>query len=158
MEPFDYFEELSKCQHLFLEELVEPETNTLRIQVIEGRASNIAVPIQVAGQLLGEGYPARIDANAVRYELTWNSYVLYEIVNESFGRQETSEDGILASSASVYKSSSLLDYVFRSTNASDEYPGKLVHFRIVCANHIIDVISTDRPVCRKIGGPRLHVH
>jgi len=157
MEPFEYFEELSRCQYLFLEDLVEPETNILRIRVIEGRASKVAVPIELARQSLGEGYPVKIDTNSVKYELTWNSYVLYQVINESFGRPETSGDGVLGSSASVYRSSSLQDYVFRSSNASDEYPGKLLHFKIVCADHVIDVISTDRPECRRIG-PKLHVH
>jgi len=157
MEPFDYFDELSRCRHLFLDELLEPETNTLRIRVIEGRASNVAVPIEVAGQSLGEGFPVQIDANSVRYEITWNSYVLYQVMNESFGRQEVSKDGIVGNSASVYNSSSLLDYVFRSSNASHEYPGKLQHFSIVCSDHVIDVVTTDRPTCRRIG-PKLQVH
>jgi hypothetical protein len=157
MEPFDYFEELNNCEYLFLEELVEPETNTLRIRVIEGRASKVAVPIEVAGQSLGDGFPVKMDASSARFELTWNSYILYQVINESFGRREASEDGILGSSASVYRSSSLLDYVFRSSDASDEYPGKLLHFRVVCSDHVIDVISTDRPGCR-MTGPKPHVH
>jgi hypothetical protein len=151
MEPFDYFDELSSCRHLFLEELLEPEINTLRIRVIEGRASNIAVPIEVAGQSLGEGFPVKVDADSVRYEITWNSYVLYQVINESFGLQEVSQDGVIGSSASVYNSSTLLDCVFRSSNASHEYPGKLRHFSIACSDHVIDVVSTDRPTCRRIG-------
>jgi hypothetical protein len=151
MEPFDYFEELNSCEHLFLEELIEPGTNSLRIQVIEGRTSKVAIPIEVAAQSLGDGFPVKIDSNSVRYEMTWNSYVLYQVINESFARQEDSEDGILGNSACVYRSSNLLGHVLRSSNASDEYPGKLLHFRILCADHVIDVVSTDRPECRRIG-------
>jgi len=157
MEPFDYFEELSSCEHLFLEELIEPGTNSLRIQVIEGRTSKVPISVEVAGQSLGDAFPVKIDANSVRYELTWNSYVLYQVINESFARQEVTESGVLSNSASVYKSSNLLDYVFLSSNASDEYPGKLLHFRIICADHVIDVVSTDRPECRRTG-PKLPVN
>jgi len=157
MEPFDYFEELSGCEHLFLGELIEPGTNSLRIQVIEGRASKVAVPIEVAGQALGNGFPVKIDANSVTYVLKWNSYVLYQIINESFARQEDPKSAISGKSASVYRLSNLLDYVSRSSNASDEYPGRLLHFRIICADHVIDVISTDRPECMRIG-PKLPVN
>jgi len=157
MEPFDYFEELNNCAYLFLEELLEPGTNSLRIQVVEGRASKVAVPIEVAGQSLGDGFPVKIDATSARYELIWNSYVLYQVTNELFARQEDPESGVLSKSASVYKSSKLLDYVSLSSNASDEYPGKLLHFRIICADHVIDVVSTDRPECRRIG-PMLRVN
>ena len=157
MEPFEYFEELNDCRYVFLEELSEPETNVLRIRVAEGRPSKVAVPIEVAGQSLGNGFPVEIDSTSARYELVWNSYVLYQITNESFGRREISQDGSLGHAASVYRSSSVLNYVVCSSNASDEYPGKLVHFRVVCEHHIVDVISTDRPECRRIG-PKLQVN
>ena len=156
MEPFDYFEELSSCRHLFLEELGEPETNMFRIRVAEGKASKEAVPIEVAGQSLGEEFPIKIDASSARFELTWNSYVLYQVMNELFGLKETSQDGVLGRSASVYRSSSLLDYVIRSSNTSHEYPGRLQHFSFICSDHLIDVVSIDKPTCRRIG-PRLHV-
>jgi hypothetical protein len=150
MEPFEYFEELNNCLYLLLEELGELETNVFRIRVVEGRSSKAAVPIEVAGQSLGIGHPIEIDSSSVRYELTWYSYVLYQVTNESFGCQEISQDGLLGRAASVYRSSSLLNFVVRSSNASDEYPGKLAHFRIVCGHHVVDVISTDRPECRRI--------
>lgn len=157
METFEHFHELSSYQYLFLEELLEPQTNILRILVIVGKPSKVAVPIEVAGQSLGEGFPVKIDDNPLKFELTWNSYVLYQVLNESFGRQETSEDGVVSSAVSIYRSSSLWEYVFRSSNASDGYPGKLHHFRIVCADHVVDVISKDRPECRRIG-PIQRVH
>jgi hypothetical protein len=157
METFEHFDELSRCQHLFLDELLEPQTNILRILLIEGKPSRVAVPIEVAGQSLGEGFPVEVDTNSPKFELTWNSYVLYQVMNESFGQQETSKDGVVGTSASIYRSSSLLDYVFRRSNASDEFPGKLLHFKIVCADHVVDVISRDRPECRRVG-PKLRMH
>lgn len=128
----------------------------MRVRVIEGRAAKTAVPIEVAGQSLGEGHPVKFDADSLRYELTWSSYVLYQVLNESFGCEETSEDGVLGGLAGVYKTSNLLRYVFHTSNASNEYPGKLLHFRIVCADHVIDVISTVQPACRRIG-PKIRV-
>ena len=151
MEPFDYFDELSSRAHLFLEELVEPEANTLKVRVVEGKTSTAAVPIEVAGQSLGEGLPVEVDDTCARYELNWSSYVLYQVTNESFGKKEESPERILGNLACVYRSSRLLDYVARSTNASDDYPGKLAHYQIICSDHVIDVISTEPPECIKMG-------
>jgi hypothetical protein len=150
MEAFDYFEELSACQHLFLGAASEPRANSLKIEVIEGRVSRVAVPVEVAGQSLGQGFPMSVDETCARYELTWNSYVLYQVTNELFGQKEESQDGILGNSASIYRFSGLLEYVVRSTIASDEYPGKLAHYQIICADHVIDVISAERPECLRI--------
>lgn len=150
MEPFDYFEELSECKHPFLRAASEPTANSLKVEVIEGRTSSHSIPIEVAGQSLGEGFPVHVDENCATYELTWSSYVVYQITNESFGRKDESQEGILGDSASIYRSSELLEYVLRSTSASDEYPGKLTHYRIVCSDHLIDVISTERPECLRI--------
>jgi hypothetical protein len=150
MDAFDYFDELSGCQCLFLETVSEPRASSLKIEVIEGRASRVAIPIEVAGQSLGEGFPVSVDDSCARYELTWSSYVLYQVTNELFGQKEESQDGILGNSACIYWSSSLLEYVIRSTIASNEHPGKLAHYRIVCSDHVIDVISAGQPECLRI--------
>lgn len=157
MEPFDYFEELNKCRYLFLKELVEPNRNVLRIRAIEGKVSKTTVPLQIAGKSLGKAYPVEIGSDSARYELTWNSYVLYQVMNEMFGLPEPSTDGILGRLASVYRSSSLLDFVTRHSGASNDSPTKLLHFSILCADHLVDVISTDRPACLRIG-PTLKIH
>lgn len=100
MEPLDYFEEPGNCQHLFLENISEPKTNGLKAEVQEGRTSELAISIEVAGQSPGEVFPVNIDDACAKYELTWNSYALYQLTNESFGRKEETQDGILGSLAS----------------------------------------------------------
>jgi hypothetical protein len=158
MEPFDYFEELNKCRYLFLKKLIEPGRHILQIQVIEGRLSKTTVPVRIAGKLFGEGHSVEIEADSGMYELTWNSYVLYQVTNEMFFRKEPSVNGILGLSASVYRSSELLDFVARASNASDNASGsRLLHFRIACEDHIIDVISEDPPKCQKTS-PKPHIH
>jgi hypothetical protein len=157
MQPFDYFEELSNYRYLFLKELGEPGRHVFRIRVIEGKVSQTTVPIEIAGKSFGEGYPVNIEADSAEYELTWKSYVLYQITNEIFWRPEPSTDGIVGKSASVYRSSTLLDFATRGTASSGDFYGKLLHFRIACEDHIVDVISEVQPECRKIG-PKLKVH
>lgn len=157
MEPFDHFEEMGACTCLFLDELVELESNGLRIRLTEGIRSKVAVPLEFAGHSMGEGFSLRATAESARYELTWRSYVLYQVTNESFGQRESSEAGISNNLTAALDSSSLLEYVSRSTIASNEYPGKLTHYRVVCSDHIVDVVSSAPLLCERIA-PKLKVH
>ncbi len=104
----------------------------------------------ITGQALGEAFEIVVDESCARYELHWKSYVLYQITNESFGRVEVPQEGMSPKAASIYRSSSLLEYVLRSTSASDEYPGMLAHYQFICPDHLIDVISAERPECLRI--------
>jgi hypothetical protein len=157
MEASGYLDEINACYCLFLQELVEPRANGLKLVLREGRLSKIPVAIEVAGQSLGEGYPVEIDDACSSFELIWESYVCYQVINESFGRGESSGETQAGEKARRFEKSGLLEYVMSSTNASHEYPGKLWHFQILCADHLIDVISTSAPTCRRTS-PMLRVH
>lgn len=157
MKPFDYFDELGHCACLFLDELVELDSNSMRIRVAEGIRAGVSVPVELAGNSIGEGFPVQRTAKSAIYELTWHSYVLYQVTNECYGKREPSQDGISNVSSAALDSSSLLEFVSRSTNASNEYPGKLTHYRLICSDHVIDVVSTHPPHCVRIG-PELKVN
>jgi len=157
METSGTLDELNACYALFLQELDEPRSNSLRTLLKEGRLSKIPVAIEVAGQSLGEGYPVEIDDTCSTFELTWESYVCYQVTNESFARGESAGEERVGTKARLHEKSGLLEYVLNSTNASHEYPGKLLHFEIVCADHVIDVISTTFPNCRRTS-PKLRVN
>ena len=157
METSGFFDEINACHCLFLQELEEPRANALKLVLREGRLSKIPTAIEVAGQSLGEGYAVEIDDTCSTFELTWESYVCYQVTNESFGRSESSGEEQVGEKARRNEKSSLLEYVMSATNASHEYPGKLWHFEILCADHLIDVISTNAPNCRRTN-PKLRVH
>jgi len=144
MEPFDYFEELG------LEQLAEPKRNALRIQESEGTVSEVSAPLQIGGKSLGEAFPDEINPNCAKYELTWNSYVLYQVLNEVYGVPDRSAEGITRRLVRVYEKSGLLDFVLSGGRISAGSNARRLHFEIVCANHVIDVISSDRPRCRKM--------
>ena len=151
MEPFDCFDEMGACKSFFLLECNEPTTNSLRIVVVEAKVSEQAVPITFAGQPMGEGFPVRIEVDSAKFELIWDLYILYQLVNESYaGPPEDPGQGVVSNLVRVYESSNLLGYVKSSTIASDEYPGKALHYEIVCEQHVVDVISHVRPRCRRI--------
>jgi hypothetical protein len=157
MELFEHFEALRECSYLFLEELVELTSNSFKIRVAEGFRSSLAIPIEVAGHSLGEGFLVEITSESSRNELTWPSCVLYQVTNELYGRKDPSDDGILGMSASVSRSSAFLEQVLLSTTVSDEYPGKPTHYRVGCEDHVVDVVSCEPPRCHRIG-PNLKVN
>jgi hypothetical protein len=157
METFDYFEEIAKCRYLFLEEIGEPFANQFRVLIVVGEIPSIPVAIQVAGSSLGDGLPVNTDEHSLRYELTWPSYVLYQIVNESFAQPQDPQKAEAGKSVFIYNTSNLLEFVSRTTLATDEYPGKLIHLRILCQDHAVDVISVEPPLCRKIE-PQLRIN
>lgn len=151
MEPFEHFEELGNCRYLFLEQLFEPKRNTLRVQVAEGIVSNVSEPVEIAGKSLGDGFPVELRQDSARYELLWDSYVLYQVQNEIYGAKDAFAEGILTRLAAVYRKSSLLDDALRSCHVSQDYSGKMLHFEIVCADHVVAIISDQSPRSRKIG-------
>ena len=150
MEPFDYFDEIAACRYLFAEEIQELDGNRFRLLVTIGRVSNTPIEIEVAGQSLGDGLPVSVDEDSTRYEILWPSYVLHQVINESYALRERSQEVNEHLSAYVFEASNLLDHTLANSNATHEYPGKMLHYRLLCEDHVVDVISAERPQCRKI--------
>jgi hypothetical protein len=148
--PFS-FDELNSCDHLFLTEFSEPQPNCLRLLIREGRTSKVSVPIRFAGTSLGEGFPTEIDDSCAIFMLEWKNYVLYQVLNESFGQPALISEVFEGKFARKYSVSKLLQFVSDTTLATDEYPGKLLHFSIICEQHVIDVICVAPPRCLKLG-------
>src|SRR5215472_1377912 len=150
MVPFDYFEQLGSRRYLFLEQLAEPRRNALRMQVSEGTVSEASVPFQIGGKSFGEAFPVEINPDCAKYELTWNSYVLYQVLNEIYGIPDGAAVGITRRLTRVYEKSGLLEFVLSGSGISVGSNARLLHFEVVCADHVIDVISSEAPLCRKI--------
>ena len=93
------------------------------------------------GDVTLSGVPSIItDDSCYAYEVVFNSYVAYSVRNESYTFQDKSEE-FTGHLFRLYSKSRFLDYVRVATFATDEYPGKLNHYEMVCENHIVDVAS-----------------
>ena len=105
-------------------------------------------------RILEEAYPIIPDTEN-QYEILFRNYILYQTRNESFISLDTEE----ISSGSyllLFEKSKLLNYLETVTDVqrfSDGgyYPGKWVHYGILTGNHVIDIISSESPVIRRIG-------
>lgn len=154
----DLFAEVDECQYLFLREIGEPSPNRLRLVIHEARASRHAVPIEIAATPLGEGHPVECDDSCSIFEILWQNYVAYQVTNESLVHGEGSGEVWSGRIVRLYTKSHFLEYVLRKTFACNEHPGPgpLLHFSLICSDHIIDVVAAEVPQIRRVW-PRLAV-
>lgn len=150
-----YLEEINACHVIFLSALDEPSPNSLRLVLREGRLTKAPVAVEVGGQSLGEAYRVEFDSSCATFEWNWDVYVRYQITNESFGLSVPENRG--KENATCHQESDLLEYLSRSSIASNEYPGTLYHFQFVCSDHIVDIVSRSHPHVEKMG-PAARIH
>lgn len=138
--------EIESCEHLYLGAISEPRDNSLRLLVEEA----VTLPDEDAIELPGvtlSGRPIRSSEHTGLFELVWDNYVAYSVVNESYASHDQLEvySGRLFR---VFSKSRFLDYLSHATFATAEYPGPIQHCELVCLNHVIDVASTSEPHIR----------
>ncbi|MBV9925099.1 MAG: hypothetical protein JOZ96_08805 [Acidobacteria bacterium] len=137
-------EQINAHAYLYLAEIGEPEDNVLRLVIEEARASSEPEEMKIGDVVLAGARPIISDDTCYAYEVLFGSYVAYSVRNESYTPEDKSEEYV-GRLFRVYSKSHFLDYVRTATFASDEYPGKLNHYEIVCENHILDVVSVGEP-------------
>jgi len=134
-------------RRFYLEEIGEPSDNVLRMVVIEAGAQGPAQSTPV-----GEAVPILPLPDAVPLELVWEHYIAYAVRNESYAR---TDDGATWSSPASQlverRNSAFLDFVRKTTIATDEFPGLLRHWELNCLDHVVDVVSTSDPVIAQKG-------
>jgi hypothetical protein len=142
-------DEIDSCKYLFLCELGEPEENTLRVVVAEGKAGP-PEDRQIMGKVVRGIRRIECDESCRRFILVWPSYVAYSVLNELYTSWDDSEEweGKLFR---LYSKSHFRDYVARATCASDSYPGPLRHWSLLCLSHIVDVIACSEPEVHRLG-------
>jgi hypothetical protein len=114
---------------IYMTELSEPESNTLRVVVSEAKPKEVAR----------------------HFELLWPTYVAYSVRNESFAqfdKDRPDSDSQLTERAS----SAYLRFVAETTFAAGMVglvlKGPLRHWELTCADHFLDVVSSTPPVIR----------
>ncbi len=143
-------EDIRACEYFYLHSISEPEENSLRVIVFEGRVGGPPT----ARQLTENPYlPAGVRAithepGCVVFELVWESYIGYSVENESYALPEPKDSVGERRLLSVYTASGYLDYLSKATWASSDYPGPFKHWALCCLNHVVNVVSVDEPVIR----------
>ncbi len=143
---------LDSCKWIYLRSISEPSDNTLRL-VIEEAASGGAPdpagfrtePSPELAWILAESTAIAHGPECRVFLLYWPNYIAYSVRNESYVSQDEYEEGT-GRLFVQYSKSRYMDFVSSGTFAAADYPGPFNHWGINCLNHIIDVVSTSKPI------------
>lgn len=146
----EYRDLMNQKGYIYFHSLIEPETNSLRIFVDRSKVSQQGKDIEVGKHIIRDVHPIEVDEELAILQLDFNSYVAYSIINESFTVLDDYEI-FEGNSFRIFKKSRYLDFINKGTIVNDVFPEEqLVHYEIACLDHIIDVISFDKPIVTKI--------
>jgi hypothetical protein len=144
----ELFDQLNAHRYLYLTHLEEPEDNALRLIVTEarrGEPSDAPDPsLEGLGRLATGTRPIVADERCAVYELHFEDYIAYAVLNESFivaDEREKFEGRLFR----IYSESKFLAYIAAGTIATADYPGPFKHYELACLNHIIEIASTEPP-------------
>ena len=141
---------INACEYLFLHECSEREEHALYVVVEEAMASGPPEDIAVApGKIIHGAMSIACDPSCQLFELVWPSYVAYGVRNESFTSSDDAEE-FEGRNFRLYSKSHFRDYVARGTFATDEHPGPLRHWCVVCLDHLLDVVGCAEPELRRV--------
>ena len=148
-------EQLDKCKWLFLREISEPEDNSLRLLIEEARASDVSENMTIDNVTLQGLRKIEHDDSCRTFEVTWDTYICYSVVNESYVNSDK-PGTYTGQRVRSYSESPFLEYIRNATFASADYPGPYKHIAVLCENHIVEVAATVEPCVRlvKAGRPR----
>ncbi len=151
-----YFEKINAHEYLYLNDICESGENELRLVIEEVKASDSPENITVDDVLIEGARIIESTADCAAYEIIFDDYIGYSVLNESYVSLDDSEifDGRLFC---VYTKSVYLDFIKRGTFATADYPGPFRHYGFNCLNHIVDVASMSEPNIKQINGKRLMI-
>lgn len=142
---------LNQAKYLSLRQISEPEENSLRVVVEEAIADHTETlsapdPASPLAEILKGASPIKSVEGCKTFELQWIRYVAYLVTEEGVGSGGSEEDEVFTGNLlRVYTKSHFLDHLHRDTGGHFE---PLLHYKLICENHLIDVASYGPPEVR----------
>jgi len=127
-----YFDNINRCNSFFLTKIKESRSS-LCLTITESSTYN---KVYTKGKS--------------EFEIFFYRYIGFNILDESLVLPEDEYEIFYGNHFLIYQKSHYLDYISKSTFASDEHPGPFTHFGINCLNHIVHIVSTEIPEIKKI--------
>ena len=150
------FEQINRHRYLSVLEVGENHEEEFRILIAEAQSSEKSnlisadqEPDEAIRELLNSSRSIEVTESSCIYEIRFESYIIYSVIDESFTSADPTDiyEGNLAR---VYLKSAFLEYVSKSTFATEEYPGPFKHYGFCCLDHIIDVASEEPPKVKRL--------
>jgi hypothetical protein len=147
------FDSLNSVKYLFLREVSEPTENSLRL-IVQEAVVNQSAPVAYEpdipdlAKILKDASPIESLESCKTFELFWKRYAAYLVTEEMVGSCGRYDDEIYTGKfIRIYTKSHFLDHLARDTGA---HTGPILHYKLTCLNHLVDVASTLRPEIRVI--------
>lgn len=151
-------EQLNAARYIDLREISEPNKNvlnSLRIVVQEAVVNEAAVVASDRPELaniLAGAHPIESVEGCRMFQLSWKHYLAYLVTEELVGSNARNgyEDEVYTGKIlRVYTRSHFLDHIMRDTGGHIQ---EILHYKLICLNHLIDVVSYDPPDVRALAG------
>ena len=146
-----YFDTINNHKYIYLNELAEPEDNSLTFKIEEAIVSANREALSVSETRIENLSAIEVTKDSAIYRVVFPSYIAYSIRDESYAIPDDYEifEGRLLC---IYSRSHYLDYINKSTFACDDHPGPFKNYGFNCLNHIVDVVSTVEPAVELLSG------
>ncbi len=139
---------LMNIEYIELLGLKQSNTNELFLNISRSKLSDRTEEVEINGHIIKSVRKIVTDKKHPIINIYFETYITYSVRNESFTSWDDYEV-FEGKTFRVYKKSRFLDYIKSSTFAldacGDVYP-PLVHYGIVCQNHIVDIVSYSTPI------------
>lgn len=145
---------LETTKYLYLRDLSEPRDNLLRLVVQEAVVNPSGLvrrhPELPELEELSRGASLIESTESCRtFELTWKRYIAYLVTEECVGSCGQYDDESFSGRLfRVYAKSHFLEYLARDTGGHTD---TVLHYKLTCLNHLIDVAAYSSPEVRQIG-------
>ncbi len=141
---------INSAKHLFLRSLTESGINQLHLVIEEavvneakrGKMEPSALPESLSF-LRESSAPIESTDGCLAFRLYWKRYAAYLVTEECVGSCGDYADEVFEGDRlRRYSRSHFLDHLARDTGAHSR---PLIHFKIICENHLVDVAAEDLP-------------
>ena len=142
-----YFDQINDHKYLYLTEYGEPEDNSLLLKIKEAAPDGPVHDLDIGDSKIEGVRSIEVTAYSHTYSIYFESYIGYSVVDESYALPDDYElfEGRLLC---VYSQSHFLDYIGKTSFASDDHPGPYRHYGLNCLNHCIEIASCDPPTVK----------
>ncbi len=137
-------EKVNDHKYINIKEMSEPEDTVLRIIIEQASVGEEERNLTVGTSVISGLRDIVSDEKCFAYEVIFETYIAYSVINESFTQVDESEV-YTGNLFRIYSKSHFLDYVKVATFASEDYPGVFSHYEIAALNHIVEIVSVDSP-------------
>jgi hypothetical protein len=149
---------LNSVRYVDLREISEPDKrvfNAVRIVVEEAIVNEAVMAVSDRPELasiLAGAHPIESVEGCKTFSLSWKHCLAYLVTEELVGsnaKNGYADEVYTGRILRVYTKSHFLDHVMRDTGGHIQ---EVLHYKLICLNHLIDVVSYDPPEVKVLAG------